>query len=99
MLFCPASVIKRLVETVHDLVFGEIAVSDAVKRNLRHHRARIHRMLRAERSETVKRRFLAQKSSIKALTAVLNAALPFLSDDDDDDDAAEGNERESSSAQ
>ena len=79
ILYCPTSVLKRVVQVVRDVVFGLISISEEETSRLRQQRARIHRLAAVERSEQQKRRTLAQKGSLPALTAVINAALPALS--------------------
>ena len=79
LLYCPSSVIKRVVQVVREVVFGQLSIPEEDKQRLRRHRTRIHRLARAERSEDLKRRQLAQKSSLTVLSAILNSALPALS--------------------
>ena len=79
LLHCPSAVIKKVLQVVRDVVFGQISIPEEDRLSLRRYRARIHRIAKAERSEQVKRRQLAQKGSLVVLTALLNSALPALS--------------------
>ena len=49
ILYCPSSVLKRLLEVVRDVVFGQIRISEEERDRLRRHRTRVHRIAVAER--------------------------------------------------
>lgn len=78
ILNSPTALIERIVSIVRAVLFGDIEIDERAKRHLSRFRLRIHRIAAKEKSDIIKRRYLAQKSSLKILSSLLTAALPSL---------------------
>jgi hypothetical protein len=70
--------INRIINLVRDVLFGEIEIDETARRQLARSRARVHALATAQKSDTVRRKQLAQASSLRVLTLLLSAALPSL---------------------